>query len=160
METKGGRGVVESLYDALSRGDAAAAEAAMAEDVEWWFHGPRRCQYMRRVLTGEADERGGFRFRPRRVTAVGGPWVVAEGWEGKHAYWVHAWAVEHGVITLFREYFNTSLTVISHGQLRGGGAASSTSAVGQMGAGGGALWQSEAPEREGRRSLPGLLLAI
>lgn len=156
METKA-QGVVVSLYDALSRGDTAAAAAAMAEDVEWWFHGPRRCQYMRRLLTGEADDRDSFRFRPRRVTAVGGPWVVAEGWEGKHAYWVHAWAVEHGVITLFREYFNTSLTVIGQGQIRGGGAASST---GRMGASGGALWQSEAPAQEGRRSLPGLLLAI
>ncbi|CAL9778041.1 unnamed protein product [Musa acuminata subsp. burmannicoides] len=101
--------VVESLYEALSRDDAAAAAALMAEDVEWWFHGPRRCQYMRRLLTGEAGHRD-FRFRPRRVAEVGG-WVVAEGWEGKHAYWVHAWVVEGGVITRFREYFNTAVTV-------------------------------------------------
>ncbi|CAL9040745.1 unnamed protein product [Musa banksii] len=142
--------VVESLYEALSRDDAAAAAALMAEDVEWWFHGPRRCQYMRRLLTGEAGHRD-FRFRPRRVAEVGG-WVVAEGWEGKHAYWVHAWVVEGGVITRFREYFNTAVTVQ---ELRPAEAGMDSVARG----GGSAVWQSEARAHLGR-SLPGLVLAI
>ncbi|KAJ8493858.1 hypothetical protein OPV22_015579 [Ensete ventricosum] len=141
------KGLVESLYDSLARGDMKAVAALMAEDVEWWFHGPRRCQYMRRMLTGEAGH-GDFRFRPRAVTAIGG-WVVAEGWEGKHAYWVHAWAVDGGVITRFREYFNTSVTV----RECGGGCTSTVSGSG------GTLWQSRAPA-QGGRSLPGLVLAV
>ncbi|WOL14790.1 wound-induced protein 1-like [Canna indica] len=144
------KAVVESLYEALSRGDAAAAAALMAEDVEWWFHGPRRCQYMRRLLTGEVAHRD-FRFRPRRVAEVGRGWVVAEGWEGKHAYWVHAWAVEGGVITRFREYFNTAVTVQEVRPPAVSPENSHSSAA--------AVWQSEVRAHRGR-SLPGLVLAI
>ncbi|XP_062190549.1 uncharacterized protein LOC133893529 [Phragmites australis] len=123
------RQLVESLYGSLSRGVTAAL---LAEDVDWWFHGPRRCQHMRRLLTGEAGP-SAFRFAPARVTEVGsgegeGGWVVAEGWEGEHAYWV----LQGGVITRFREYFNTSVTVRELGRL-----ANSTGM-------GWAVWQSQA----------------
>ncbi|KAG6535327.1 uncharacterized protein LOC121999176 [Zingiber officinale] len=148
------KAVVESLYEALLRGDAAAAAGLLAEDVEWWFHGPRRCQYMRRTLTGEAGPRD-FRFRPRRVAEVG-RWVVAEGWEGKHAYWVHAWAVDVATarIIRFREYFNTSVTVQEVAQPSEAGISSGG------GVGGSAVWRSQAGPNAGGRSLPGLVLAI
>ncbi|OAY73392.1 Wound-induced protein 1 [Ananas comosus] len=146
--------LVELLYDSLARGDTEAAAALLARDVDWWFHGPRRCQHMRRLLTGEAADE--FRFVPRRITEVGEGaglgWVVAEGWEGEQAYWVHAWAVEGGVITRFREYFNTSVTV------REVGRAAATAA--DVGCGDGdAVWQSQA-RAQTSRSLPGLVLAI
>ncbi|WOL00650.1 wound-induced protein 1-like [Canna indica] len=148
-----GKALVESLYASLARGDMPSVAAVLAEDVEWWFHGPRRCEYMRRLLTGEAGQRD-FRFRPRTVTQIGG-WVVAEGWEGKHAYWVHAWAVDAaaGVITRFREYFNTSVTVREFGgDGDGGGGASPPSEA--------ALWQSKVRACVRGRSLPELVLAI
>jgi hypothetical protein len=70
---------------------------------------------MRRLLTGEAMGSAAFRFAPVQVVEVGGAgndgWVVAEGWGREHDYWVNTWCFRAGVITSFREYFNTSVTV-------------------------------------------------
>ena len=33
--------VVLELYEALNQGDASGVRAALSEDVDWWFHGPR-----------------------------------------------------------------------------------------------------------------------
>ncbi|EHA8588724.1 wound-induced protein 1 [Cocos nucifera] len=137
--------LVEALYEALARGDAEAAAGLMAEDVEWLFHGPRRCQHMQRVLTGEAGHGDHFRFEPRRVV---------EGWKGDQEYWVHAWAVEDGVITRFREYFNTWVTVRELGPAAPG--AGPTSRRSRYGL---AVWQSEARVHM-ERKMPGLVLAI
>ncbi|KAJ1699066.1 hypothetical protein LUZ63_007578 [Rhynchospora breviuscula] len=146
--------LVESLYESLSKGDMEAAAGILAEDVDWWFHGPRRCQHMRRLLTGEAAT-GEFQFVPRQVAQVGGGrWVVAEGWEGQHAYWVHAWEVENGVITRFREYFNTSVTVREVGP-----GSSEMTFMGPSKKAGMQLWQSKAHGPLGR-SMPGLVLAV
>ncbi|KAL6657301.1 hypothetical protein ACP70R_005081 [Stipagrostis hirtigluma subsp. patula] len=145
------RELVESLYGSLSGGDTAAVAALLAPDVDWWFHGPRSCQHMRRLLTGEAGP-SAFRFAPARVTKVGGEWVVAEGWgdgdDSSASYWVHAWLVQGGVITRFREYFNTSVTVRELG--RHGPAKEDA---------GWAVWQSQPGKLKGR-SMPGLVLAI
>ncbi|KAF0910415.1 hypothetical protein E2562_002880 [Oryza meyeriana var. granulata] len=133
--------LVESLYAA---GDGAAAAAVRADDVDWWFHGPRRCEHMRR----------------RRSCSCRGGWVVAEGWVGPRSYWVHAWAVEGGRITRIREY-NTSVTVQEVGghcqqpqQVEGGGGGPRCAAV---------CWQSQrgcGDDDDADRSLPGLVLAI
>ncbi|KAM0842807.1 hypothetical protein ACQ4PT_058113 [Festuca glaucescens] len=148
---KSNRDVVESLYASLARGDAAAVTALLAADVDWWFHGPRRCQHMRRLLTGESAGAAAFRFAPARVAEVGGVsgeggWVVAEGWAGEHDYWVHAWCLRDGVITSFREYFNTSVTVREL----------SLPAKKDMVW---AVWESQSPSPKAR-SMPGLVLAI
>ncbi|XP_048553909.1 senescence associated gene 20-like [Triticum urartu] len=148
--SKSNREVVESLYASLARGDAAAVTALLAADLDWWFHGPRRCQHMRRLLTGEAAGAVAFRFTPTRVAEVGsamdGQWVVAEGWAGEHDYWVHAWCLRDGIITNFREYFNTSVTVRNLGQT------AKEDVVW-------AIWESQSP-RPKSRSMPGLVLAI
>ncbi|KAG8085208.1 hypothetical protein GUJ93_ZPchr0010g8246 [Zizania palustris] len=143
--------LVESLYAAVAAGDGEAAAAVLADDVDWWFHGPRRCEHMRRRLTGEE---AAFVFAPRRVAAVGrrGGWVVAEGWEGPRAYWVHAWAVEGGRITRFREYFNTSVTVREVGGGGGGGVRRRADAAAAV------CWQSQRGHDDDL--LPGLVLAI
>ncbi|XP_040380517.1 senescence associated gene 20-like [Oryza brachyantha] len=169
--------LVESLYAAVAAGDGAAAEAVLADDVEWWFHGPRRCEHMRRRLAGE-DQAAAFVFVPRRVAAVGrgGGWVVAEGWEGPRAYWVHAWAVEGGRITRLREYFNTSVTVRdvgdhahAHGHCQpqlelGGGGGGGGGHRRAAGASAAVCWQSQrgcgGADDGADRSLPGLVLAI
>lgn len=135
---------VEALYKALSSGDSSTISRLLAMDLEWWFHGPRHCQHMMRVLTGESAC-GDFRFKPRRVTAVGN-WVIAEGWEGAQVYWVHVWTLsDDGVIAQLREYFNTWLTVQVLGPL-----------VWDKGS---TIWQSE-PLEHSNRSLPGLVLAL
>ncbi|KAJ1416313.1 Wound-induced protein Wun1-like [Sesbania bispinosa] len=147
------KATVETLYKALLGQEAMEEEVVpnlLATDLEWWFHGPPQCQHMMRVLTGETPHNKAFRFEPRTVTAIGDCCVIAEGWEGQ-AYWVHVWTLKHGLITQFREYFNTWLVVrdlrssvwkdrnIKHQNVT--------------------LWQSQ-PRDLYRRSLPGLLLAI
>lgn len=150
--------VVRTLYEALSRGDTDALSGLLASDLEWWFHGPPRCQHMMRLLTGECTPASAaFRFEPRGVTAVGPACIIAEGWEGAHAYWVHVWTLKDGLITQFREYFNTWLAVRDTTRakwpvIRWG--SSSTGPVSRS-----TLWQSQ-PRDLFNRSLPGLLLAM
>lgn len=140
---------VKLLYGSLAQGDTSTAAGLLAEDLEWWFHGPPGCQHMMKVLTGECPIVG-FRFAPRSI-ATAADMVFAEGWEGEHVYWVHVWTVQDGVITQFREYFNTWLTVkdLRRPQMCG------TNKLG----GPTLVWQSE-PQEDGQRSLPGLILAI
>ncbi|XBI88803.1 hypothetical protein VPH35_026719 [Triticum aestivum] len=154
VSSKSNREVVESLYASLARGDAAAVTVLLAADLDWWFHGPRRCQHMRCMLTGEAVGAMAFRFVPTRMVEVGcttegeDGWVVAEGWTGvgERDYWVHAWCLHAGVITSFREYFNTSVTVRELGR------PAKEDVVW-------AVWESQSPKTKGR-SMPGLVLAI
>ena len=134
------KAVVNVLYEALGSGDVERVTGLLATDLEWWFHGPQNCQHMMRVLTGESDQ-DEFRFKPRSITAIDDH-VIVEGWEGAQAYWVHVWTLKDGLITQFREYFNTLLTVmdlIGHKSLT--------------------LWQSR-PRDLVNRSLPGLVLTI
>lgn len=71
--------LVESLYAAVAAGDGAAASAVLAGDVDWWFHGPRRCEHMRRRLTGRPRRR-----RRRPSCSCRGGWrrwgAAAGGW--------------------------------------------------------------------------------
>ncbi|XP_044964798.1 senescence associated gene 20 [Hordeum vulgare subsp. vulgare] len=156
--SKPNREVVESLYASLARGDAAAVTELLAADLDWWFHGPRRCQHMRRMLTGEEVGAMAFRFAPTRMAEVGcstiegdDGWVVAEGWSGvsEGDYWVHAWCLHGGVITGLREYFNTSVTAVR--EL--GRPVNFKEDVVWV------VWESQSPKPKGR-SMPGLVLAI
>ncbi|KAF8041970.1 hypothetical protein BT93_A0539 [Corymbia citriodora subsp. variegata] len=138
---------VEALYTALALGSSDMVAKLLASDFEWWFHGPPCCQYMMRVLTGESDY-SEFTFHPRSITAIGDNCVIAEGWEGAQAYWVHVWTLKNGLIMQFREYFNTSLTVREVSSPRCKVRRASHT-----------LWQSQTRELF-NQSLPGLLLAI
>ncbi|XAR68746.1 hypothetical protein NMG60_11000104 [Bertholletia excelsa] len=133
------KAAVKALYEALARGKRDIVARLVAGDLEWWFHGPQNCQHMMRLLTGSGEPE--FQFEPRSVTAIDDR-VIVEGWEGAQAYWVHVWTLKDGLITQFREYFNTWLTV--------------TELIGHNSP---TLWQSQ-PRDLARRSLPGLLLAI
>ncbi|GAV80846.1 WI12 domain-containing protein [Cephalotus follicularis] len=138
--------MVEALYEALTHGQTATVAKLLASDLEWWFHGPPQRQHMMRMLTGESSHIE-FKFEPRSIEVFGGC-VIAEGWEGAQAYWVHVWILKDGLITQFREYFNTWLTVKDLKPLRC-----------EIGHESHTLWQSQ-PRDLARRSLPGLLLAI
>ncbi|THG09328.1 wound-induced protein 1-like [Camellia sinensis] len=132
---------VSMLYKALaSGGDTYRVAGLLATDLEWWFHGPQNCQHMMRVLTNESA-RAVFKFEPRSISAIDDQ-VIVEGWEGAQAYWVHVWTLRDGLITQFREYFNTWLTM--------------TELIGHESP---TLWQSQ-PQDLVNRSLPGLVLAI
>ncbi|XP_030466038.1 senescence associated gene 20-like [Syzygium oleosum] len=146
-ESHKNKATVEALYAALALGDSTVVAKLLASDLEWWFHGPPRCQHMMRVLTGESDY-SEFTFRPRSITAIGDECLIAEGWEGAQAYWVHVWTLKNGLITQFKEYFNTWLTVREVSSPRWEVARASHM-----------LWQSH-PRDLLDRSLPGLLLAI
>ncbi|XWS60025.1 hypothetical protein CRYUN_Cryun08bG0172800 [Craigia yunnanensis] len=140
------KAIVGTLYKALAHGDTSTVVKLLASDIEWWFHGPPRCQHMMRVLTGESTYTE-FRFEPRSIEVVG-DCVIAEGWEGAQVYWVHVWTLKAGLITQFREYFNTWLTVRD---VKPPGW--------EIGHDSHTLWQSQ-PRDKARRSLPGLVLAI
>ncbi|KAL8517139.1 hypothetical protein ACS0TY_015379 [Phlomoides rotata] len=62
------------------------------------------------MLTGKSSP-SDFKFRPRSSNSIDDECVIVEGWEGDQVYWVHVWTLKDGVITMFREYFNTWLTV-------------------------------------------------
>lgn len=157
MEDK--KKMVLRLYKGISRGEADKVSALLAPDLDWWFHGPPGRDHMMRILTGAEEDWGRrFRFRPRRVEEAG-HWVVAEGWEvGDDAYWVHAWVIDRGIVTQFRECFNTTVTVrelvpkfptnksAAAGWPTGGGRSAGIT-----------VWESQ--ERLGR-PLPGLVLTI
>ncbi|KAG6643513.1 hypothetical protein CIPAW_09G216700 [Carya illinoinensis] len=137
------------VREGIGRWVTETVAGLVASDLEWWFHGPPERQHMRRVLTGESgyDE---FTFKPRSVTPIGEDFVIVEGWEGAQAYWVHVWSVKEGVITRFREYFNTWLTVKDLRPWEVGHDVNNDT---------GTIWQSQ-PRDLHHRSLPGLMLAI
>ncbi|KAK9940917.1 hypothetical protein M0R45_017550 [Rubus argutus] len=137
------RKIVKVLYKALANRDTRTPAKLVVPDLEWWFHGPPQCQHMMRTLTGESRHLE-FKFRPRSIKVVGDR-VVAEGWEGKKAYWVQVWTVKDGMITQLREYFNTWVTVMVR----------VSEEEDEMVK----LWQSDSTERF-RRSLPDIVLAI
>ncbi|KAA8517701.1 hypothetical protein F0562_015175 [Nyssa sinensis] len=147
-ELENNKATVDALYKALARGETEMVAGLLASDLEWWFHGPQNCQHMMRVLTGESAH-SEFMFEPRSITAIDDGRVIAEGWEGAQAYWVHVWTLKDGLITQFREYFNTWLTVTD---LRPTGWRVHVMGLHDCPT----LWQSQ-PRDLVNRSLPGLL---
>ncbi|XP_004492524.1 senescence associated gene 20-like [Cicer arietinum] len=144
------KGIVEKLYKALlGQGTMEMVSKLLASDLEYWFHGPPKCQHMMKVLTGEIDHKKGFKFEPRSVTSIC-ECVIIEGWEGQ-AYWVHVWTLKNGLITQFREYFNTWLVVRDLRPPRWEDHKHHDHSM--------TLWRSQ-PRDLYRRSLPGLVLAI
>ncbi|KAL7583325.1 senescence associated gene 20-like [Lactuca sativa] len=144
---------VKALYKAMASGDTKLVSGILATDLEWWFHGPQNCHHMMRMLTGEAPHTE-FNFEPRSVTTIDDHTVIVEGYEGANVYWVHVWVLKDGLITRFREYFNTWLTVKELrvrpvGWPLGWAGKENRSTV----------WRSQ-PRDLFRRSLPGLMLAI
>lgn len=105
--------VVGELYKALltSKEETVLLHGLVAQDLEWWFHGPS-CHWHHLVpwLTGH-QSKGGY-LVPDHVVGFGSV-VVAEGYdEDNLVWWVHAWTVNaDGVIIQVKEYVNTSLTV-------------------------------------------------
>ncbi|KAJ1384518.1 Wound-induced protein Wun1-like [Sesbania bispinosa] len=137
------RRMVKTVYKALLRGvETEKLGKLVGTELEWWYHGPPQCQHMMKMLTGESTQKG-FKFRPRRIRAVGDR-VIVEGWEGVGEYWVHVWRVKDGIIAQLREYFNTLLTVVLRVSEDGDEAR---------------LWRST-PWARVQGSLPDLVLAI
>lgn len=142
----GNEATVKALYKALASGEIGKVAGFVASDLEWWFHGPQGCHHMMKMLTGKSSHKA-FSFNPRSMDAID-DYVIVEGWEGVQAYWVHVWTLKDGLITQFREYFNTWLTVADLRPVAVAGGCSSSK-----------FWQSH-PRDLAKRSLPGLMLAI
>nr|XP_043637693.1 wound-induced protein 1-like [Erigeron canadensis] len=141
--------IVNALYKSLAAGDTKTIAGILAPDLEWWFHGPQSCHHMMRMLTGEAPHTE-FPFEPRSFTTIDDHIVIVEGYEGANVYWVHVWALKDGLITRFREYFNTWLTVKELRVRPTGWAGKEKRST---------VWRSQ-PRDLFRRTLPGLMLAI
>ncbi|MED6120560.1 hypothetical protein PIB30_021881 [Stylosanthes scabra] len=145
--------VVRDLYKALASKDTQTLYGLVAQDLEWWFHGPP-CHRHHLVpwLTGSSSPPSSSK-EPIPDLIVGfGSVVVAEGYdEANLVWWVHAWSVnEDGVITQVREYVNTALTVT---QL---GVATSSLQTMQNASKCQSIWKSTLSDE----SVPGLILAI
>ncbi|KAL5725397.1 hypothetical protein ACHQM5_008545 [Ranunculus cassubicifolius] len=151
------RAIVEVLYKALTQGETENVVSLLASDLEWWFHGPPCCEHMMRVLTGKSVHLE-FKFQPRNMTAIDER-VIVEGWEGDQAYWVHVWSLKDGLITQFREYFNTWITVRDLRSSTTGNGSLQWEVKQELSHTCNTLWQSEPPENL-TQSLPGLVLAI
>ncbi|CAN1159730.1 Wound-induced protein 1, partial [Linum perenne] len=89
-----------------------------------------------------------FKFVPKSIAPFGSI-VITEGCNlEKGIYWVHAWTLTDGIITLVKEYFNTFLTV-THFKVN------TTARVAHCPY----VWESSLSNLVGK-SVPGLVLAI
>ncbi|GAA0160928.1 hypothetical protein LIER_17368 [Lithospermum erythrorhizon] len=129
--------IVRDLYRALASGNASQLKGLIASDLE--------CGGSMILTLGNSNEKA-FKFEPRSIDLID-ECVIVEGWEGEEVYWVHVWSVEDGMITQFREYFNTWL-IVKDGKPQH--KCLSTCST---------LWESN-PNDLVKRSLPGLMLAI
>lgn len=113
--------IVRGLYDALREEDHLFARKFLAEDIDWWFHGPRRMPLrdvkhfqMMPLLIGSSI--GHFSpFEPVDYTARSDK-VFVEGIEKSVSKrkgtitWVHIWTIKDGKVTGLREYVNTAVS--------------------------------------------------
>ncbi|KAG4974654.1 hypothetical protein JHK87_031475 [Glycine soja] len=137
--------VVTELYKALTSKDPETLHGIVAQDLEWWFHGPS-CHRHHLVpwLTGSSPSSKAL--VPQHVVGFG-PLVIAEGFDEAHlVWWVHAWTIRtsDGLITQVKEYVNTSVSVTRLSQMLPN--ASNCQCI----------WQSRLCDE----SVPGLVLAI
>ncbi|KAL2333040.1 hypothetical protein Fmac_014253 [Flemingia macrophylla] len=135
--------VVTQLYKALTSKEAQPLHGLVAQDLEWWFHGPpHHRHHLVPWLTGSSLP-SSKALVPEHVVGFG-PVVIAEGFDEAHlVWWVHAWTVaDDGLITQVKEYVNTSVTV----QVLPNASNSKSQCI----------WQS----RLCHESVPGLILAI
>ncbi|KAJ7568301.1 hypothetical protein O6H91_01G026800 [Diphasiastrum complanatum] len=143
-------GVVLALYSALASGNAEGVSRLLAEDLEWWFHGPPSHRHLMRMLTG-VDRLGTYSFVPLRLFTIGSKVFVEGKSDTPKGCWVHVWTVEDGRIVELRECFNTSVTVtevecdVKSSHKRSNSLNSEST-----------LWQSELSGL----SMPGLILAV
>ncbi|KAJ7258463.1 hypothetical protein O6H91_07G004000 [Diphasiastrum complanatum] len=144
-------GVVLAVYSALASGNAEGVGQLVAEDLEWWFHGPPSQRHLMRMLTG-VDRLCTYSFVPQRMYTIGSK-VFAEGKsDTSKGCWVHIWTVKDGLIMELRECFNTSVTVTEvHCDLKPSHHQASDLLNIQS-----TLWQSELSGL----SMPGLILAV
>lgn len=100
----------------------------MAEDVDWWFHGPKsrqlRCMQVLSLIVGEVDL-DGVLFVPSDVTAKNDK-VISEGITTVRnrrggfvdVAWVHVWTLSTsgGRVTGLQEFINTAVSATVLGQ--------------------------------------------
>lgn len=138
--------VVMELYKALTSNQTQKLHGLVAQDLEWWFHGPLdHRHHLVPWLTGSSPSSKAL--APEHVVGFG-PMVIAEGFDEAHlVWWVHAWTVTNdGVITQVKEYVNTSVTVTRLSKVLPNASNSKCQCI----------WKSRLCDE----SVPGLILAI
>lgn len=113
--------IIRSFYDKLRAGDAAAALALMAPDIEWitmWHYkvrgrGPEHvAEDLFKPMMAEWSD---FTFVPAEFLTDGDTVVSLGDFTGVHgatgrkaeARYAHVWTVKDGKITRFRQYIDT-----------------------------------------------------
>ena len=113
--------IVRTFYDKLKAGEAPAALALLAPDIEWttmWHYkvegrGPDKVA--QGVLMPLMAEWSTVKLEPEEFIVDGntvvslGLFTGVHGTTGKHseARYAHVWTVEGGYITKFRQYIDT-----------------------------------------------------
>lgn len=120
------RELVQSIYDAFAKGDAASVLGAMHPDVDWKeaesspyadqnpYVGPSRVAegVFGRLM---ADFKG-FTVTPLKLVAEGDTVVALGRYTGTHkasskpldAQFAHAWTIREGKVTSFQQYTDTA----------------------------------------------------
>lgn len=122
-------GVIQQIYEAFGRGDLPAVLGALADDVEWSFHGPSSIpfggtrrgreeveQFFRAIAEHvEVDEfgpRGKFIAQDDTVVVLGHERMRAKStgaaWETD---WVHVWTLRDGKVVQVHEFSDTAAIV-------------------------------------------------
>jgi ketosteroid isomerase-like protein len=120
--------LVRQIYEAFGRGDVPAILDALAEDVDWWFHGPATIPFGGRrrgrdqvaqlfaaiAEHVEIDEFGAQEFvaSGERVIVLGHERVRAKStgaaWETD---WVHVWTIHRDKVAQVHEFYDTAAIV-------------------------------------------------
>jgi uncharacterized protein len=120
------RELLQSLYDAMARGDVGAVLGTMHPEIDWneaeghpyADHNPytspqRVAEEVFGRLMGEFD---GFAVTPQKIVAEGDTVVALGRYSGTHrlsrrpldAQFAHVWTVRDGQITRFQQYTDTA----------------------------------------------------
>ncbi|BBN11902.1 hypothetical protein MPTK1_5g15750 [Marchantia polymorpha subsp. ruderalis] len=106
--------LANTLYAAIAIENTDAITSLLAPEIEWWYHGPPSHQHMKALLTGETPC-GAFIFAVTKLGLLANKVFVEGSGRTDWSSWVHVWTICEGQITELREYYNTSIMVVSGG---------------------------------------------
>ena len=126
MSEQGNVKTVLDLYAAFGRGDVPAILDLLADDVDWWFFGPKEIPFAGRYRgrgemmkffgtvgeTVEVEQFGpeeGPIARDDRIIVLGRERVKVKA-TGRtfETHWVHVFTLRNGKVTRLREYYDTA----------------------------------------------------
>ncbi len=121
--------MIRRLYDAFGRADVPAVLEALADDVDWWFHGPTTIPFGGRrrgreqvaqffaalaeyVEVDQFGAQGEFLASDDRIVVLGRERMHVKSTGGAwDTDWVHVWTVRDGKVAQFQEFSDTAAIV-------------------------------------------------